>query len=708
MRYLRLHWGWILLTLAVLLPRLWGLDRFITADEILFLDHARQFLRGLASGDFSLTLGIGYPGVTLAWVNALGLLALFGLSRLGLGPTYLLGSSSSANLSLSQFLDGAEVQPLPYYVAGRVATALLVTALLLLFYALARRLFVPASGTPGSRDGQGDVALLGALLLALDPFTLGYSRLMHIAAPLALLMLLAVLAWLLWLQESRKGWLWLTGLFTGLALLTKTTALLLPPFLLGLSGTMWLSVGPLRGVEPAEGRGGGGSRWAWWRRVFVGWLGVVGLAALIFFALWPAAWQAPGAPLALTFDKLWVDKAAGEGNLGMFWMGRFVEDPGPAFYLVALLLKLSPLMLIGLVFSLVSLRPGPGRGAEWGLWAYALLYMLAMTIATKKSVRYMLPAFAAFAPLAAYGLLRLGRWVADWVPPRREGRAFGRTPLLLGLGLLLLGFSLPYAPYYFSYYNPLLLGWRWAPKTILVGWGEGLGDAAHYLNRQPGAAQATVAAWYDWTFAPFFEGQTLPFSSENAMHADYTVFYINQVQRNIPDPNLITYFQRREPDHVVQLNGLDYAWVYPAISRAGPLPAAAIPVNVPMGDMVSLEGYEVRSAASDQGLIVSLYWRALRSDLPDYFVYVRAVDGTGQIHARADSPPVMGFWPTSRWEAGKLVADEQVLSRPPETEPGIYRLEVGMYDPRTWAVLEPASGQRGEGGGLLLGEVTLP
>ncbi len=700
MRYLRTHWGWILLTLVALLPRLWELDRFITPDEILFLDHACQFLGGLASGDFSLTLGIGYPAVTLAWVSALGLLVLLGLSRLGLGPTYLIGSSSSANLSLSQFLAGAEAQPLPYYIAGRVATALLVTVLLLLFYALGRRLFAPAAGTQGSRSGQGDVALLGALLLALDPFMLGYSRLMHIAAPLALLMLLAVMAWLLWLQESRKRWLWLAGLFSGLAILTKTTALLLPPLFLGLSGVMWLSVGPLLR--------GGGTRRAWWRRVFIGWLGVIGLAALIFFALWPAAWQDLRAPLALTFNKLWVDKAAGEGNLGMFWMGRFVEDPGPGFYLVALLLKLSPLMLIGLVFSLVSPRPGRGRGVEWSLWTYALLYLLAMTIATKKSVRYMLPAFAAFAPLAACGLLRLGRWAANAVPPWRQEGALGRMPLLAGLSLLLLGFSLPYAPYYFSYYNPLLLGWRWAPQAMLVGWGEGLGDAARYLNRQPDAAQATVAAWYDWTFAPFFVGQTLPLSSENAMRADYTVFYVNQVQRNIPDPNLITYFQRRLPDHVVRLNGVDYAWVYPAISRDGPLPAGAIPVGVPMGGVVSLEGLTVRSAALDQGVIVSLYWRPLRSALPDYFVYVRAVDDAGQIHARADSPPVMGFWPTSRWEVGKLVADEQVLSRPPETKPGTYHLEVGMYDPQTWAVLEPASGQRGEGGGLLWGEVTLP
>jgi hypothetical protein len=243
---------------------------------------------------------------------------------------------------------------------------------------------------------------------------------------------------------------------------------------------------------------------------------------------------------------------------------------------------------------------------------------------------------------------------------------------------------------------------------LLVGWGEGLGDAARYLNQRPGAEHSTVAAWYDWTFAPFFVGQTLPFSTENAMRADYSVVYINQVQRNIPDPNLITYFGRRVPEYVVRLNGIDYVWVYPAINSDGSPPDGVVQVGVSMGEAVVLEGYVARSVTKGHGLIITLYWRALESDLPDYSVYVRAVDGEGQIYARADSPPVMGFWPTSRWEAGKLVADEQVLLRPAETEPGAYRLEVGMYDPLTWAVLEPTGGERGQGGGLLLGEVNLP
>jgi 4-amino-4-deoxy-L-arabinose transferase-like glycosyltransferase len=691
MKRLRVYSDWILLSLAALVPRLWQLDRFITPDEILFLNQARHFLEGLTGGDLLLTLGIGYPGVTLAWGNALGLLGLFGLARLGLVKEI------PATSSLSLFLAGTDARPLPYYVAGRVVTALLATVLLLLVYTLARRLF--ASG----EYGRGDAALISVLLLSLDPYVLGYSRLMYIATPLALLMLLTVMAWLLWLKERQRHWLLLTGLYSGLAILTKTTAMLLLPTLAGLSLVV-------RVVERPNNQ-----RWwhiekKWMSRTLGGWIGVLGITALVFCVLWPAMWRDPGAALGVTFDWLWFNKDAGQGNLGMFWMGRFVEDPGPLFYLVALLLKLSPLMLVGLVFSLLGLRPARERWAELGLWAYAIFYLLVMAAATKKSVRYLLPAFAAFAPLAGYGILRLGRGAASAISARRRDQAYGDrslTPFFrrlfrIGLGLLLLVLALVYAPHYFSYYNPMLVGWRWAPKTLLVGWGEGLGDAARYLNQRPGAEHTTVAAWYDWAFAPLFVGQTVPFSSENAMRSDYSV------QRNIPDPNLITYFGRRMPEHVVRLNGIDYAWVYPAINSDGSPPDDVVRVGVSMGGAVMLEGYAVRPVTKGQGLILTLYWRALGSDLPDYSVYVRAVDSEGQIYARADSPPVMGFWPTSRWEAGKLVADEQVLLRPPETGPGVYRLEVGMYDPLTWTVLEPAGGQRGHGGGLLLGEVNLP
>jgi len=186
-RFLRNQIDWLILLLAIFIPRVLNLDVFLTIDEPLFLDHARQFAAGLSSGDFSQTLGIGYPGVTVAWWSA----PVIGLASTELGAC----------------------------VAGRLATAMMTGILLLVMYGLSRSLL-------GRRP-----AFVGMLLLALDPYTLSYSRLLHIAAPLALLMTLAGLSSLLWLRDDRRRWLLLTGLFTGLALLTKSTALLLAPML---------------------------------------------------------------------------------------------------------------------------------------------------------------------------------------------------------------------------------------------------------------------------------------------------------------------------------------------------------------------------------------------------------------------------------------------------------------------------------------------
>jgi 4-amino-4-deoxy-L-arabinose transferase-like glycosyltransferase len=694
--------GWIvygLLLLVVLLPRLWQLDAFITTDECIFLDDAYKFLGGLVGGDLSLTLGHGYPAITVAWPNALALLVLFGLSRIGLGMP------SSATLSLDEFLTAAYARPLPYYVAGRVATALLVTCLLFLFYFLARHLFA-------SRDGQGDeAALLSMLILSLDPTILGYSRLMHLEVPLALLMLLPTMTWLLWLKDRQKRWLLLTGLLGGLALLTKTIALFLPPIFIGLSLLAWLAdwftvVRKDKSFLPGVARraeSDGYSFWTWWSKIVVGWLIVWACAALVFYILWPAMWQNPVTALTWMFDWLRKNIDAEYGNMGQFWMGHPVNDPGPAFYPVAMLLKLSPFMLIGLVLNLVSLRLTRERRMEWGLWAYAFVYLLAMTVNDKKAVRYLMPAFVAFAPLAGCGFLTLKQWASRRLPAWR----LNRTSLQLGFGSLLLAFALIYAPYYLTYYNPLVLGWKWASQVIVVGWGEGLGDAARYLNERPNVAQMTAVSWYPTAFDPFFKGKMNPPTIEGGVKADYIVAYVNQMQRGLPSPEVVTYLQRRQPEHVIRLHGIDYAWIYPAIISSGPLPAGVTPVNVPMGEAVSLEGYTVRPSATGPGLNVTLYWRALKSDLPSYSVYMQAIDGAGQIRARADGLPVMGFWPTSRWKAGRLVADEQVLLRPPETARGAYRLEVGMYNPQTREILEPASGERGADGGLLLGEVVI-
>ncbi|MEW5958851.1 MAG: glycosyltransferase family 39 protein, partial [Chloroflexota bacterium] len=554
------HPSSFILLLLVFVPRLLDLDVFLTADEPLFLDHARNFARGLAGGDFGQTLGIGYPGVTVAWWSA----AVVGRAAAELGA----------------------------YVAGRFVTALVTGLLLLGLYALSRRLL-----------GRWP-ALLSAGLLALDPYTLAYSRLLHIEAPLALLMTLAGVSFLRWLHRPAYRWLWLGGLFAGLALLTKSTALLLGPMLgLGLLG--WgLVAGRFR-----HGR--------WWLRQAGAVLLIALVAGAVFFVLWPAMWVDPADALNLTFAKLLTDQEAGAGNLGMFWLGRFVEDPGPAFYPLAFLLKATPWLLLGLCLSLYSLlcslfatrHPKPETRNNLFLWLFALAYLLLMTSASKKSIRYMLPAFPVFYLLAGQSLSHFGEWVnrrvGEWANGRIDSWSMApanllRSPLsalrpiwpyLLSLSLAL--FTLLYHPYYFTYYNPLLLGWRWAPQTLLVGWGEGLDEAARYLNAQP---QRRVATWYEWLFPLFYHGPVEPVTPpENLLTAGHAVLYINQVQRDIPDPNLIHYFRaRRRPEYTVRLAGIDYAWVYPGpVIGFGPDPEPRFPLSGDYGGELRLLGYEL-------------------------------------------------------------------------------------------------------------------
>jgi hypothetical protein len=669
-------WKGLILALLIFIPHLLNLDVFLTADEPLFLKHSREFAAAFRTGDLKQTLGIGYPGVTIAGWAA---------------PLVSLASNDLAA-----------------YVAGRVTAVLLNGLLLLGLYRLSGRLV-----------GRGP-AFIGVALLALDPYTLSYSRLFHLEAPLALFMSLAGLSCILWLCDNKWQQLALTGLFTGLALLTKSTALLLGPML----GAIVISWGLLTGQGRIP---------AWWLARLKGAL-IIGLvASVVFTILWPAMWLEPLEALNLTFGKLLNDQEASTGNMGFFWWGQPLNDPGPAFYPVAFLLKATPWLLLGLILSLFysfrsisSSRKEPMNKSFFmtsiSLWLFALTYLFLMTVASKKSVRYLLPAFPAFYLLAGIAFAQAGAWLrqrSSSVGSVVEGGLPASATLRGGLqsalrqpgGLLIIPllFVFFYQPYYLTYYNPAVLGWRWAPQTLLVGWGEGLDQAATYLN---GRTTGPVVAWYEWLFPVFYQGEVQAVvPPEHLITAPYSVLYINQVQRNIPDPNLIHYFQtRRRPDYTVRLAGIDYAWVYPGpIAGFGVEPQPAYPLEGEFGGELQLLGYDlnVQPVLSGNPLVVTLYWQVLRPPSSDRFVYVRLVDLQGRIWASADSPPVMGFWLPSRWEPGMVIEDAQALEIPPGTPPGLYHLEVGLYEPATGQVMAAGGQPVGQGGGLLLGEVTV-
>ena len=91
---------------------------------------------------------------------------------------------------------------------------------------------------------------------------------------------------------------------------------------------------------------------------------------------------------------------------------------------------------------------------------------------------------------------------------------------------------------------------------------------------------------------------------------------------------------------------------------------------------------------------LTLYWQVDAPFDADYTVFIQVWDtNTNQYVTGFDSPPVLGDYPTSLWEAGETVVDTHPLDLS-QLESGNYKLLVGLYNPTTGDRL-PAFGPGG-------------
>jgi hypothetical protein len=234
-------------------------------------------------------------------------------------------------------------------------------------------------------------------------------------------------------------------------------------------------------------------------------------------------------------------------DAGSFLLGAASLDPGPLFYPIALLLRLSPVALAGIA-ALIWWRGGQARSLVLILLAAAAVVALALTVAPKKADRYIIPAIPLAVTLAGLGIAELAR---------HGGRV--RRAAVPGVCLAVLAISLiGVRPYPLSYYNPLLGGGPTASRMLLVGWGEGLDQVAVYLNGRGDASNQTAAVIYpdDAQFA----GQAVPLAEFDL--ADIAVRYIAADQRGLTPTELDAALERQTPEFEVEINGIRYARVY--------------------------------------------------------------------------------------------------------------------------------------------------
>jgi len=676
-----LRWVLPLLLFALaFLARNVRLGSFSWPDEVTWTARSIAFYAGLSQGDLEATHQADHPGVVPMWGYG-GLLSLRALLAGNLPELYTMTTER-------------KLVDIPDLLATEALWTVLLTSLTVVgIYLLLKRIL------------DWRVGFLAGLLVALDPFYLVHSRVVHVDGILTSFMTLSALAVAVYMvHPERKRYLALSAVLAGLALATKSPALVLVPLV---GGGLALRVLLPRDAPGGWAGGPWGRRLAWAGLSLLVWLG---LTWLMFLVVWPAAWLDPLRLSSLVIlGSRWGMVASHQFN---YFMGQVMPTPGPLFYLVVGSLRMTPLTLllfpVSLVLTALDLRRAwrEGLSARLAVLAVALAlvigYGVGMSLSAKKGDRYLVPVFPMLDVLTALSLMALLGWLGKrWRFLAGAGR---RLAVALTLVLLLSFLWLPLAPYYGAYFNPLLGGGRTAVWAFPFGQGEGLDQVAEYLNDKENAPALRVASFYPEELQAYFVGDAISLRRKDWhktwLFSDYVVFYISQVQRELPGPDLVDFFKDREPEFIVRIDGVDFAKVYKSpLLLSGAPPAVSEDMRAVFGHILALVGYDLGRPALQAGETwdLTLRWQARQPSEINYYVALRLVDAEGEVVWQTTWKPFDDYYPSSWWPVGRTEHDRHSLMLPPDLVPGqAYCLQVQLFDSITGSPLPLTEGGEGD------------
>ncbi|MEI6633688.1 MAG: glycosyltransferase family 39 protein [Chlamydiota bacterium] len=510
----------IVLGLAAV-PRLWDLTgHSLSPDELLWSNSGRALVFNVRAREFmKATSALGHPGIVPA-------------AMIGAGDTYLGKGTSPFSFEI---LDPIAAWRLPIAAAG-IATGLLL-------YLLGRLVL-------GEK-----IAFLAAILLSLYPPHIASSRVAMLDAVLTLFFLLTLLCYVISAERGSLGWKLSSGVFFGLALLTKTPASLLPVMIAAWKG----------GARLLDRRG----KLRFWEAGDLAWLGV-GLT--IYFTIFTRLWldprelpwgqfvkEMPGAETLIgTINAVgslpWPAIAAGflgaaaalrllrEGNARSlirgallvlasilfirvfrkpmvnevlhyaaishfadaghlkYWMGRVVVAPPRWFYAFMLCIRTPPVMLLLLAAGIVRSCDDLWRRRDAGgplliCLLTPLLFIAAMSGGAKMGFRYIDPAIPFLCVIAAVGFAAVVDALAAFAGRRGVRITWKTAAALTGtvVAACLVAPLARIAPAYDLYSNVFIGGMPGAARNLSIGFGVGSKEAAEYLSRHLREGDAVYA-----------------------------------------------------------------------------------------------------------------------------------------------------------------------------------------------------------------------
>ena len=140
----------------------------------------------------------------------------------------------------------------------------------------------------------------------------------------------------------------------------------------------------------------------------------------------------------------------------------------------------------------------------------------------------------------------------------------------------------------------------------------------------------------------------------------------------------------------VQLWTMTWAYLPPLPVRTTPEAAAQAgqPVNQPLNQFVTLLGYDSAPDTDGRALRVDLLWQSTAVSPVDYLTELSLVDEQGQAQAVWLGYPAAGRYPTRAWDVGDVIRDTTWLPLA-GLPPGRYRLELYLRAASLYPTAEP-------------------
>lgn len=325
-----------------------------------------------------------------------------------------------------------------------------------------------------------------------------------------------------------------------------------------------------------------------------------------------------------------------------------------------------PLLVLGLVGLLLLIRKGKWQEGLGMTLVWIPNLLLTFVIWSDEVIDAQLAAKLPVVLMAGVGLALILEWLG------RRSRVFGSIAVVVFVGVL--------------------IGWVWRVRPLVLSitqdpHAERIIAIAERIPLQDERYTTLMAPWgHDYwalVYAQEYRGQL---SGLNLVDHNADIRAVAKEGRLLTLRGTFHVFPISWWEE--QLGVLHLASAAPdvvEVSSEPPVKAGDIPSDV---DLDLKNGLTIRSAtlawedASDR-LLLSVYWEAVQPVENDYSVAVHLVAhdpprSGDDLLAQSDSVhPVMGWYPTSRWEVGEVVRDEYVLSVPSEASPVAVR--VGMY-----------------------------